>query len=101
MGLDASFASSAAGISRQHFGHIRLCSGILARFIFAQSIMHHQLGSAHLRIGLCERKLYALVLSNRPAKYLAFFGIVAGLIEEPFGIANALCRDQGALGIHA
>ena len=73
---------------------------LLARIGRKRLRMHHQLGGTHLRIGAGDRKLHALILSDRPSEQLAVLGILRGLGDEPFGIANAFRRDQDALGIH-
>lgn len=59
------------------------------------------LGGAQIGIGFCNGELNTLVLSDRPAEDDAVLGIDHGLLDEPFGIADAFGADQDPLGIHA
>ncbi|MNE13103.1 hypothetical protein D3C80_1059300 [compost metagenome] len=48
-----------------------------------------------------DGELHALVLADGAAEHHAVAGIVAGLLDEPAAIADALGGDQGPLGIQA
>ena len=74
---------------------------VVACFVFARRLVHHQFGGAHLRVGARDRELHALVLPDRPAEQLALLGVLRRLVDEPFGVADAFRRDQDALGVHA
>src|ERR1700685_1411999 len=69
--------------------------------VFAGGFLHHQLGGAHRRIGLCNGKLDALVLADRPAEHRALPGVIRCLGDEPFGGADAFGGDQNELRVHA
>ena len=62
--------------------------------------MHHQFGSPHLRMSLCNRKLDPLILSNRATKHNALLSVGVAFLDEPFRIADAFRGDQNALGVH-
>ena len=64
-------------------------------------MVHHEFRRAHLRITSRNRKLDTLVLANKASENIAFLGIVSGLLNEPFGIANTFRCDQDPFGIHA
>ena len=86
---------------RPELRHIGFSPDILARVIFPRSLMHHQFGGTHLRIGPRDRELHTLVLPDWTAEQLALLGVLRRLADEPFGVADALGRNQNALCIHA
>ena len=45
--------------------------------------------------------MYPLVLADGATEDVALARVIAGLFDEPFGVADTFCRDQNALGIHA
>ena len=101
MGLHAGIRRFPGRIGRQHLGHVGLGAAIEPGLVFAGGFLHHQFGRAHRGIGLGDRELDALVLADRAAEHGALLGVVGGLGDEPFGVADAFGRDQDALGIHA
>ena len=52
-----------------------------------------------MRIGAGNGELHPLILTDRPAKQHALTCIAACLVDEPFGIADTLGRDQQPFGI--
>ncbi|MCY1531410.1 hypothetical protein D9M68_666340 [compost metagenome] len=52
-----------------------------------------------MRLG--DGELDALVLADRAAEHHAVAGVLAGLLDEPAAVADALGGDQGALGVEA
>ena len=67
----------------------------------AAAFLHHQPRRLHLRIGLGDGELHALVGADGAPENLALSGIRTGLLDEPAAIADALGRDQDSLGVHA
>ena len=64
-------------------------------------MVDHQLGGTHLRVAARDRELHALVLADRSREHLSLLGVVARLFDEPFRVADTLCRDQDPLCVHA
>ena len=73
----------------------------LARVKQARGFVTHQTGGFHVDVRFGNRKLNALVFSNRTIKYDAIVSITSGTINKPIGITNTLCCNQYALSIQA
>src|ERR1700722_20204042 len=101
MGLYAGIGGFPGGVGPQHLGHVGLGAAIETGLIFSGRFPDHQFGGAHRGIGLGDRELDALILADRTAAYRALLGVIGGLGDKPFGIADAFRRDQDAFGIHA
>jgi hypothetical protein len=50
-------------------------------------------------VGARDRELHALVLADRPVEHDALLGVGRHLVDEPVAVADALRRDQRALGV--
>ncbi|MCY1535513.1 hypothetical protein D9M68_709220 [compost metagenome] len=101
MGLQAGVGRLPGGVGGKHLGHVGFGAAVLPRLVLGQAFANHQFGRAHLRIGLGDGKLNALVLADGTPEHLALIGVVHRLADEPFGITDAFGSDQHALGIHA
>src|SRR5262245_52190658 len=64
-------------------------------------LSHHERGRFHIGVCSRQRKLYALILTNRPAKHYALLGVTAGSLQEPSPVANAFGCYEDALGVQA
>src|SRR5262245_27102457 len=101
VGLHAHVGRGPGGVRGEQFRHVGFRADILTGIVFARSLVHHQLCSAHLRISARDRELHALILPDRSSEQRAILGVLCGLGNEPLGVADAFCGDQNSFGIHA
>src|SRR5215212_425667 len=86
---------------REQQGHVGFGAAGLAPLEQLCGPEAHQVCSLHVYVGLCQRELDALVLSNRTAEDDALIGTAGSLIHEPPSVTDALCGYEDTFGIHA
>ena len=101
VGLEADVGRLPGSVRRQHLGHIRFGAAGLAGIEQARGFVAHQVGGAHVGVGAGNRKLHALILTDRAIEHHALPRIAPSLVGKPVSIANALGGDQDALRVHA
>ena len=101
VGLQAGVGRLPAGLGRQVLGHVGRRPGVAPGVVFLAGAPAHQVGSLDLDMRLGDGELHALVLPDGPAEHNAIAGVLRGLLDKPATVADALRRDQRALGIQA
>ena len=64
-------------------------------------LVAHEVGRLDRSVRARERELHALVGADRPLEHDALAGVARRAVEEEAAVADALGRDQHALGVHA